>query len=158
ESTLELLHVAAVLGRTFALSDLSTVVDRSTAQLLPDLQEAVRAGVLGAAGDRLAFRHDLLREGVYQGLPLPVRRELHREAGQALAAAGAPADQVARHLGFAAEPGDVEAIGWLARAADEAGATAPAVGVELLDRALELIAPGFDAHRLRADRARLLVW
>jgi DNA-binding CsgD family transcriptional regulator len=156
--TLELLQVASVLGRTFALADLSAVLRRSTVQLLPDLQEAVRAGVLGNAGARMAFRHDLLREVVYQELPLPVRLQLHREAGAALADAGAPLDQVARHLGMAAEPGDREAVYWLARAAAEAGATAPAVGVELLDRALALAPPAPDAQRLRAERARLLVW
>jgi DNA-binding CsgD family transcriptional regulator len=158
EATLELLHVAAVLGRSFSLTELSTVLGQSTFELLPDVQEAVRAGVLGTTGDRLAFRHDLLREVVYQDLPLPMRVALHRVAGRALAAAGAPADQIARHLGLAAEPGDLEALEWLTRAADEAGATAPAVAIELLERALELAPRGADVERLRADRARLLVW
>jgi DNA-binding CsgD family transcriptional regulator len=156
--SLELLNVASVLGRTFALGDLSAVLGRSTVQLLPELQEAVRAGVLGDAGTRMAFRHDLLREVVYQELPLPVRLQLHREVGKALADAGAPLDQVARHLGMAAEPGDLEAVYWLGRAAAEAGATAPAIGVELLDRALTLAPQGPDATQLRAERARLLVW
>jgi DNA-binding CsgD family transcriptional regulator len=157
--TLELLNVAAVLGRVFSLADLSVVLDTPTVQLLPDLQEAVRSGVLGAVGDRkLAFRHDLLREVVYQDLPLPVRVQLHGEVGRALAWAGAPVAQVAFHLGLAAEPGDVEAIEWLARAADDASATAPASAVEFLNRALELAPTDADTTGLRAERARLLVW
>ena len=113
QSTLELLHVAAVLGTSFSLSDLSAVLGRPTFQLLPDLEEGVRAGILGEVGSRLRFRHDLFREAVYQDVPFPVRVQLHREAGQALAAAGAPAELVARHLGLASEPGDVEALEWL---------------------------------------------
>jgi DNA-binding CsgD family transcriptional regulator len=158
EPTLELLHAAAVLGRTFALGDLSTVLRRSTFELLPHVQEAVRAGVLGSTSDRLAFRHDLLREVVYQDLPGPVRTELHRDAGRALAAAGAAAEQVAHHLGLAAAPGDLDAIEWLIRAADEASASAPACAVQLLDRALELAPPAWNTQALRADRARFLVW
>ena len=32
-------------------------------------------------GDRLRFRHDLIRAALYEDLPLSVRRGLHREAG-----------------------------------------------------------------------------
>jgi DNA-binding CsgD family transcriptional regulator len=158
QSTLELLHVAAVLGTTFSLPDLSAVLGRPTVQLLPDLDEGVRAGILGEVGSRLRFRHDLLREAVYQDLPYPVRVQLHREAARALAASGARAEQVARHFGLAAEPGDVEAVDWLVRAAHEAGPTAPAMAIELLDRAIELGPAGSDDRGLRAERARLMIW
>jgi predicted ATPase len=37
--------------------------------------------VLDDDGDRLRFRHDLIRDALYEDLPLSVRRGLHREAG-----------------------------------------------------------------------------
>ncbi len=98
EAALELLRLASVLGSTLSLADLATVCRRPVVELLPTLGEALRAGLLGAAGPQLAFRHDLVREAIYQDLPLAVRTGLHREVGRALATAGAPASQVATHL------------------------------------------------------------
>ena len=43
-------------------------------------------------------------------------------------------------------------------AAREAGPTAPAMAVALIDQALGLVLPGTDDRGLRAERARLLVW
>jgi predicted ATPase len=72
------------------------------------LAEAIRARVLEDDGDRLRFRHDLLREALYEDLPASVRVGLHREAGQRLAASGAAALQVAEHLARGAGTGDGE--------------------------------------------------
>ena len=43
------------------------------------------AGVLEDDGAHLRFRHDLIRDAIYEDLPGSVRRALHREAGQRLA-------------------------------------------------------------------------
>ena len=66
-------------------------------------------------GTRLRFRHDLIREALYEDLPLSVRRGLHREAGRRLAESGAPVLQVAEQLARGAGPGDAEAIEWLSQ-------------------------------------------
>jgi predicted ATPase len=49
-------------------------------------------------GTALAFRYPLIREALYAELPAAVRGALHRDAGHALAAAGAAPDRVARQL------------------------------------------------------------
>src|SRR6185295_7512091 len=76
------------------------VLGRSVADLVPALDEARATGVLTDAGGgtTLAFRHPLIREALYAELPAAVRGAWHRDAGQALAAAGAPPDRVARQL------------------------------------------------------------
>ena len=79
--------------------------------------EAIRAGVLEDDGAQLRFRHDLIRDAVYEDLPESVRRGLHREAGQRLAASGAPALQVAGQMARGAAAGDTGAITWLVTAA-----------------------------------------
>ncbi len=140
--TVELLRVASILGASFSLADLATVLGRPSAELVAWLQEAVRAGVLGEVGERLAFRHDLVREAAYSELPVSARRALHVEAGRALAAAGSPPDQVAAHFADGAAPGDQAAIWWLRRAAGEAARRAPSVAVRFLKRATELLGPG----------------
>jgi predicted ATPase len=140
-ATLELLRVASVLGSSFAVADLSGVVGRPTAALLAALEQAMAAGILESRGELLGFRHDLIWEALYQDLPAPMRRSLHLDAGRALAAAGAPAEQVAEQLVRGASPGDTQAVAWLQRAAHEAASRAPAVAVELLQRALEFADP-----------------
>ena len=148
--TIEVLRVASILGASFSLAELSTVLDRPSSALVNSIQEAVRAGVLGEVGERLAFHHELVREAVYLDLPLSVRRALHLQAGRALAAAEAPPGQVAAHLAVGAAPGDQEAIRWLRRAAGVAARRAPSVAVGLLERATELMA-ATDPARVAVD-------
>ena len=62
------------------------------------LDEARAAGVLAESGSGLGFRHPLIRAALYDEIPVPVRAAWHRDAGRALAEAGAPADRVARQL------------------------------------------------------------
>jgi DNA-binding CsgD family transcriptional regulator/tetratricopeptide (TPR) repeat protein len=132
------------------------------------LAEPIRARVLADDGTRLRFRHDLIRDAIYDDLPGSIRNALHREAGQRLAAAGAPALQVAEHLARGAGqggagqadagPGDAEAATWLARAARQASATSPDVAAGLLDRAIGLTPPaGPGRDRLLAERADALM-
>jgi len=98
--TRQVLRAAALLGVEFALTDLTTVLGRGVADLVPALDEARASGVLteAAGGAGLAFRHPLIREALYAELPAAVRAAWHRDAGQALAASGASPDRVARQL------------------------------------------------------------
>jgi DNA-binding CsgD family transcriptional regulator len=97
--TRQVLRAAALLGVKFALNDLTTVLGRGVADLVPALDEARASGVLTeAGGGGLAFRHPLIREALYAELPAAVRSAWHRDAGHALARAGAAPDRVARQL------------------------------------------------------------
>jgi DNA-binding CsgD family transcriptional regulator/tetratricopeptide (TPR) repeat protein len=98
--TKDVLRAAALLGVEFAVSDLTTVLGKTVAALVPALDEARATGVLAdaAVGGGLAFRHPLIREALYAEVPAAVRGVWHRDAGYALASAGAPPDRVARQL------------------------------------------------------------
>ena len=68
-------ELAAVAGRD---------LDRAEVASLPLLAspagaaaEALGSGLLRSRAERTGFRHDLLREAVYQDLPDPVRARLH---------------------------------------------------------------------------------
>ena len=157
--TIEVLRVGSVLGASFSLVELSTVLGTPSSALVHNIQEGVRAGVLGEAGERLTFHHELVREAVYSDLPLSVRRALHLQAGRALAAAAAPPSQVAAHLAVGAAPGDQEAIQWLRRAAGVAARRAPSVAVGLLERATELLEPTDPARdSIAAELVDILAW
>ena len=139
----EVLRAAALLGTDFAVSDLAIVLGRGVADLVPAVDEACAVGVLAESGHGLGFRHPLIRAALYDDMPAPVRAAWHRDAGRALAEAGAPPDRVARQMlravggpGGTTEPVDDWMLDWLARTADPLIAQAPGVAAELLGRAV----------------------
>jgi tetratricopeptide (TPR) repeat protein len=139
----EVLRSASLLGPEFTVTDLGCVLDRGVADLAMILREACAAGVLTESGSHLRFRHPLIHAALYADLPAPVRAAWHREAGRALAAAGAPADRVARQLLWAVgdpdsppEPMDEWMLSWLAGAAESLVTQAPQVAARLLTQAV----------------------
>jgi DNA-binding CsgD family transcriptional regulator len=141
-------QVAAVLGPCFSPDHLAVMLSRSVAQLVPLLDEAIRADLLVESGERLAFRHDLLREGALMSVPTSVRRAIQREAVAILLAHGAAPVEVAQQLADSAEPGDRGAVETLREAAQALATSDAAVAADLSARALELLPPG-DAERGR---------
>ena len=147
-----MLRAAALLGVDFVVPDLAIVMGRGVAELISALNEACLAGVLAESGGGMAFRHPLIRAALYEEMPASVRAAWHRDAGRALAEAGAPADRVARQLLRAvggdgtAGPMDEWMLSWLARTADLLVGQAPQVAVELLREAVSSPAAGFAYH------------
>lgn len=153
------LRAASVLGSAFSLRDLATVTDGTALRLTAALSQAIRAGVFREEGAHLRFRHDLIRDALYEDLPESARRALHLEAGHRLRRAHAPTLQVAEQLARGADVGDAEAIGWLTRAAREAAPTSPDVAAALIERALGLLHPTDpERNRLLAEQASSLMW
>ncbi|MGW1771855.1 helix-turn-helix transcriptional regulator [Streptomyces sp. NPDC002104] len=74
------LKVAAVLGRSFMLEDVSRMLDKSAASLLSSLEEAMSSGFVVAAEHQLLFQSDFLLAGVMESIPAPARGALRREA------------------------------------------------------------------------------
>lgn len=100
---------------------------------------------------RFIFRHPLVRQAIYDGLPPGRRLTLHERCIEGLGARAAPAQELAQHLQHAARPGDGVAVEVLTTAARAAAARAPGSAVQWLRAAARLL-PG-DADR----RARLAV-
>ena len=98
EPQLTLLRWAAVLGGRFSPADLAIVSGTAIGDLLPVLNEAVKAGILIDDEGRLGFRHDLLRAALYDDTGTAIRQSLHLEAARALAARGAAPLEVAHHI------------------------------------------------------------
>jgi DNA-binding CsgD family transcriptional regulator len=149
----DVLRAAALLGVDFAVRDLAIVLDRSVTDLIPAVNEACAAGVLAESGSGLGFRHPLIRAALYDEMPTPVRAAWHRDAGHALAEAGAPGDRVARQVLRAIggpdgtpEPMDGWMLDWLARSADQLVSQAPSVATELLTWAVASSAAGSGEH------------
>jgi DNA-binding CsgD family transcriptional regulator len=134
------LRWAAVLGSEFSAADVGLVTGRPPEELAELLGAAVAAGVLADAGSRLAFRHGLIRQVLYEGIPASVREALHAQAARALAVAGTPAGAVAAQLNAAPEVAEEWAWDWLATHAGVLAYQAPQVAAQLLRRALPQLA------------------
>jgi DNA-binding CsgD family transcriptional regulator/tetratricopeptide (TPR) repeat protein len=159
ESTRDVLRLASVLGTTFAPADLAVAAELPVLDVVALLQPALQASIVEDRGPRLAFRHALIRDAIYEHVPEAIRRELHRAVGRRLAAASAEAGVVAHHLGIAADAEDAEAVEWIRRAAQESMTRAPGIAVGLLEQAQSLLrAPSPVRDRVRADLAVALAW
>jgi len=141
EGTLQALRAASILGSVFTVTELSVTLASPALKPSLALAEGFRGQVLADDGARLRFRHDLIRDAVYEDLPPGVRRGPHRAAAERLAESAAPILQVAAQFARGAGRGDDTAIGWLTRAAREAAATSPAAAADLLEQALGLMEP-----------------
>ncbi|MFB4274022.1 AAA family ATPase [Nonomuraea sp. MTCD27] len=133
-----LLEVGAVLRRPFSVHEAAGMLGVPPGALLGHVDGAVRAGALVGEGDRLAFRHDLIREAVYGGLGAAIRTALHREAATVLRREGRPPAELAEHLRHGARVGDLAAVRELRAAAEEMKAVAPSAAADLMLRALDL--------------------
>ncbi|MCK7621850.1 AAA family ATPase [Streptomyces sp. RS10V-4] len=140
-STLRFLQMGAVLGRRFGFSDAAALYGQPPAKLIPELEEAMRSGLLDDDGAQLVFRHDLLRQAVYVDVPPSARKALHREAAGHLMAAGHQPIDAVPHILRGALPGDEEAVALLRRAAEEVLPVTPGLAADLMTRALELVPP-----------------
>ena len=132
-------EMASVLGHSFSLDELAGLLGRPPLDLRSEIREAMATGLLIEKGDRLGFRHDLVREAVDASLPKAVRRSMRRTAVEVMLQHGASAADVAQLVMDVAEPGDVASAGLLRRAAAQIGQVSPAVAVPLSRRALELM-------------------
>ncbi|WP_107058899.1 ATP-binding protein [Streptomyces sp. NRRL B-1347] len=139
--TLDFLRIGSVLGRAFHLADAAALCGRPATGLIGELDEAIAAGLLDDDGQRLVFRHDLLRQAVYADLAPSARRALHREAARRLVAVGRTPVDAVPHLLKSAEPGDHEAARLLGRAATDVLPVMPDLAADLALRALELVPP-----------------
>jgi DNA-binding CsgD family transcriptional regulator len=155
--TLDLLKAASVLGDAVSVHDLAAVRRRPATEVVADLEEAFRSRLLDEHRDAVVFRHQLVQQAVYEDLPVPARRALHREAAGALAEVGADLSTVASHLIRGADRGDLEAVRWLRQAAAQAAARAPSVTVDLLRPAVALLPLGHpDTDLVTAELAEAL--
>ncbi|MCX5215468.1 AAA family ATPase [Kitasatospora sp. NBC_00240] len=152
-SAREALRTAAVLGPRVDLWELSLILGQPVTKVWEAFAEAVDGGVLENRRDSLSFRHGVVRQLLVAGVTPSVRSALRRQAGQALAAAGAPPERAAEYLlrgGGSLAP---QSLAWLSAVVHALGMRAPLVAAELLERALESV--GSDATLASTFRAEL---
>lgn len=135
----ELVRTAAVIGPDCQLTDVADLIGMPAARLTDPLVEAINAGLLTDEGGVVRFRHELLRQAVYEDLPPSGRRALHHAIAEHLLACGRGCAAAAPHVLATAEPGDPAAVDVLRKAAHEVLDTMPTTAVTFIRQAFELI-------------------
>jgi tetratricopeptide (TPR) repeat protein len=136
EDALAVFRWAAVLGQEFSVEDLEVVTGLAASDLVEVVQEATATGVVADAGPRLRFRHGLIRQVLYEGMPVALRSALHLQAARALADADAAPERVAAQLIPIPDISDGWVWDWLVATAGVLAYRAPQVTAELLRAAL----------------------
>ena len=142
------LRATAVLGSRVEPPLVSAVVGDASAA--GGLRECQARGMLEERDGLLAFRHELARQAVLDGLPVDERIRLHQRALAVLRSGIVPADAV-RLMQHAIEAGHSEAIGELAPRAAELAGGLGAHGEAADYLAVALALPGMVDERGRAD-------
>ncbi len=86
---IELLRVAAVIGREVDAGLLERVVLLAEEEFLSALEEALAAGLLVESDEKAGsyvFSHALIRETLYEGMSVPRRARIHKRVGEAIEA------------------------------------------------------------------------
>ncbi len=136
--TVDALRLASIVGSSFAVDDLALFERRDALDLYAVLDPAIRTGFIAERDDRLGFRHDLVRAALYEDIPAPLRKTLHRKLADAMGAAGRPITTVATHMSLGAEANDLQAAAWLMQAALVLRLRAVPVAAEFGRRAAEV--------------------
>ncbi len=122
-ATLELLTLASVLGRDFALEPLERLAERPIEEVLGALEEAADAGlIVEEQVGRFSFCHALVRDAVYERPVASRRRLMHLRAGEALERATGATDATAAELAhhFHLAGGDLRAAHYGVEAGEQA--------------------------------------
>lgn len=93
----DLLTVAAVFERPFGVATLAAVAGRAVIDVLTDLREALGARLLVEVAGVLSFRHQLVRQILYEATPVTVRAELHAQISRALEIDHGSAELIVQH-------------------------------------------------------------
>ncbi len=123
------LSAAGVIGREFDVALLTAACGLPGERVLVALSEAAALGVVaeveGAVGG-YRFSHSLVREVLYEQLPLPIRVQLHKRVGETIEAeygtgSSAPVAELARHFAEVAAAGEADkALAYARRAGERA--------------------------------------
>jgi tetratricopeptide (TPR) repeat protein len=148
----QVLSAAAVVGRDFDVALVTVACDVATDQVLAALAEADALGFVSEVTGTLGtyrFSHPLMREAIYDGLPIPARMQMHQRVGAAIeqlhgAGSASHIGQLAYHFTRAAPLGEsAKGCEYARQAGDRAmGAFAYEEAVTQYRRALDALAVG----------------
>ncbi len=84
DDTQHVLKLAACVGASFDIADLSVIAEESQTKLLEDLESSLSEGLIFQHEGECRFSHDRVQQAVYSLIPEDQRNELHLRIGRLL--------------------------------------------------------------------------
>lgn len=154
--SVDVLRAAAVIGRSFDVSLLVAVCERTDDEIFDVLDRADDAGLVSSAGaGRFRFAHSLVQQAIYQAQSATRQARQHRKVAQALeqmdSTSGRNVRELAHHWSMAIVPADVDkAVTYAVRAGELAlEELAPHDAIHWFTHGLDLYGARDDALRCR---------
>lgn len=140
-STRAFAEAAAVVGDPFELDVAAFASGAAEAVVLECVDELVAHQLVRTteAPRRFAFRHPLVRNAVYHGMPVGARLACHRRIAEALRARGTGPAALAAHVEQSATHGDLDAVRLLQQAGIDTANEAPPIAIRWYEAALRLL-------------------
>jgi DNA-binding CsgD family transcriptional regulator len=134
-----LLELAAVVGQEAPLLLLRRVIDLSDDDFAEALQRATDSQLLvtGASTMDVQFTHALVRDSLYEGIPLPRRQHWHRQIAEILAKADSNQPAVIAH--HFRQALDRRAVDWFVRAGSQSERVAWLTAANHFGAAIEML-------------------
>lgn len=134
-----LLEVAAVIGQEAPLLLLRRVTDLSDDDFAETLEQAMRSRLLMTTASSMGveFTHALVRDSLYEGIPLPRRQRLHRRIAEVLAEEDTEQPAVIAH--HFRQALDRRAVDWFVRAGSQSERAAWLTAAGHFAAALEML-------------------
>ncbi|MER5884211.1 AAA family ATPase [Streptomyces sp. NPDC001941] len=131
----DVLRAASLLGPGFRVPELAALTGAEAAVAARVVDGLAGNGVLEDAEGLLSFRHEAIREALYERMPRALLPAMHLHTARALDEAGSAPRAVAGQLLRVAGPLDDWSVTWIAAHADGLVRSTPGVAVELAERA-----------------------
>ncbi|WP_433794808.1 BTAD domain-containing putative transcriptional regulator [Actinoplanes sp. CA-252034] len=154
DDTRQLLHAVAFLGNNHRIADLAAVTGKPLPALVPFVEQAMIAGVLVEDGDRVRFRHPVVRQVLRGAIPTALRVTMHRQFAQRIAEAGGDLHRVAGQLLAGPVPIDAWVEQWLTANVEQLSVTVPASAIAVLRHAVSSPSLSPPSRELLAARLR----
>lgn len=139
-SARQVARTAAVIGDPFDADLVAEVSGVDRAEVTRALDEAHRRDLVRPHGlSRFAYRHDLVRQAVYDSTGASRRRDVHARAALVLRRRGEALSVCAPHVARSAVVGDLDAVALLEAAAAELHPRAPGTAASMLTEAVRLL-------------------
>jgi DNA-binding CsgD family transcriptional regulator len=134
-----LVRVGSVFGTPFTVEDLRATSGLEQTTLLPALDELLSEGMLRSEGGTIGFRHDLLRQAVYENTEPAIRNDLHAAILNYLTSIGRARVEAVPHAIAAWVDSGASSVAVLVEASRSIATSMPSVAARLALRAHAMV-------------------
>jgi DNA-binding CsgD family transcriptional regulator/PII-like signaling protein len=134
-----LVRLGSVFGTPFTVEDLRATSGLEQTRLLPALDELLSEGMLRSDGGTIGFRHNLLRQAVYENTEPAIRNDLHAAILNYLTSIGRARVEAVPHAIAARVDSGASSVAVLVEASRSIATSMPSVAARLALRAHAMV-------------------